>query len=121
MPVLEDEWDRIAWDVPIHGVSDLDDCSAEPAYVNLKPSRIGSAEAVFDVIETCYDRGVHLYGGGQFELSIGRSHLHALASLYYPDATNDVAPHGYNDPTPRQGLPRSPLSPPTNPVGLQWN
>jgi len=120
-PVLDDEWDRIAWDVPIHGVSDLEERPVEPAVINLKPSRIGSAESVFDVISACNDRGIALYGGGQFELSIGRAHLHALASLYYPDATNDVAPRGYNDPTPRTGLPGSPLSPPTAPIGLEWD
>jgi hypothetical protein len=119
-PILEDEWDRISWDVPIHGVSDLDDRPVEPTVINFKPSRIGSLESVFDVLEACRERDIALYGGGQYELSVGRAHLHALASLYYPDATNDIAPAPYNEPEPRSGLPKSPLAPPATSQGLEW-
>ena len=51
-----------------------------------------------------------LYGGGQFELGVGRGQIQLLASLFHPDAPNDVAPGGYNDPEPASGLPRSPLA-----------
>lgn len=61
-----------------------------------------------------------MYGGGQTELSVGRQHLHAFASLFYPNAPNDIAPSAYNDPEPMPGLPRNPLPPPTDPRGLEW-
>ena len=41
-------------------------------------------------------RGIALYGGGQFELGAGVAQIQALASLFYPDAPNDVAPVGSN-------------------------
>ena len=62
-----------------------------------------------------------MFGGGQFELDVGREHLHAIASLFYPDAPNDIAPAGYNDPEPQDDLPTSPLGAPDNPRGLEWN
>jgi hypothetical protein len=119
-PILDGEFDRISWDVPIHGVADLDDRPVEPTVINFKPSRIGSLEAVFDVLEACQNRDIALYGGGQYELSVGRQHLHALASLYYPEATNDIAPAAYNEPEPRSGLPKSPLDPPAASAGFEW-
>ena len=61
-----------------------------------------------------------LYGGGQFELGVGRGQIQALASLFYADSANDVAPGGYNAPAPVEGLPRSPLEPPARPDGFSW-
>jgi len=52
-----------------------------------------------------------MYGGGQFELGVGRRHIQVLASLLYPEGPNDVAPGEYNTGTPRPG-PHSPLPPP---------
>ena len=37
-----------------------------------------------------------LYGGGQFELGIGRVQIQELASLFHPDMPNDVAPAAFN-------------------------
>jgi hypothetical protein len=51
-----------------------------------------------------------MYGGGQFELGPGRGHIQTLASLFYADAPNDVAPSEYNEGMARAGLPQSPLS-----------
>ena len=39
---------------------------------------------------------MELYGGGQFELGVGRDQIEALASLFYPDGPNDVAPREYH-------------------------
>jgi len=58
-----------------------------------------------------------MYGGGQFELGPGRPQIQALASLFYADSPNDVAPSEYNVGGPRAGLPRSPLDI-TRDVGL---
>ena len=49
------------------------------------------------------------YGGGQFELGVGRGHIQYLAALFHPDTPNDVAPGGFNLPDPTPGLPSSPL------------
>jgi len=61
-----------------------------------------------------------MYGGGQFELGVGRGGIQALASLFYPDAPNDVAPGGYNAATLPEDLPTTPLDPPTDPSGYRW-
>jgi hypothetical protein len=119
-PLFEGHEGRVSWDYPIHGVESVEPLPWEPEWLNVKPSRFGTVRSLFETIEYCRARGIDCYGGGQFELGVGREHLHALASLFYPDAPNDVAPAGYNDPAPASGLPPSPLSPPGDPDGLAW-
>jgi hypothetical protein len=119
-PLFENERERVSWDYPIRGVDTVENLPWEPDWLNIKPSRFGSVESLLDTIEYCNERDIRLYGGGQFELGVGRQHLHTLASLFYPDGPNDVAPRGYNDPEPGADLPASPLSPPTAPAGLEW-
>ena len=109
---------RISWDAPIHSAADLDRLPFPPRALNIKPSRFGSVRALFDCLDTCRDREIACYGGGQFELGPGRAQIQALASLFYPDAPNDVAPGAYNEPEPRPGLPRSPLAPPPDIPGF---
>ena len=118
---LLDARDRLSWDAPIHSLADVDALARPPRYLNIKPSRFGTVAAVLDCIQTCRQRGVTLYGGGQFELHAGRGQIQQLASLFYPDAPNDVAPPAYNDPTPRAGLPQSPLMPPAPRPGFGWS
>jgi len=118
LAALEPHRDRVAWDAPIHGVADVEGLPWEPAWLNVKPSRFGSVRSLFDTIEYCEERAISMYGGGQFELDVGREHVQSLASLFYPDSPNDVAPAGYNDPAPAAGLPSSPLEPPAGPRGL---
>jgi hypothetical protein len=67
---------------------------------------------VLECIEHCDASGIHMYGGGQFELGVGRRHIQVLASLFYADTPNDVAPSEYNSGGPRSGLPQSPLPSP---------
>jgi hypothetical protein len=50
-----------------------------------------------------------MYGGGQFELGPGRRQIQKIASAFYPDGPNDVAPSAYNEGPPTADLPRSPL------------
>ena len=52
--------------------------------LNVKPSRFGSLSALLDCVERAQAAGMVLYGGGQFELGIGRDQIQALASLLYP-------------------------------------
>jgi hypothetical protein len=119
-PLFDGHEHRVTWDFPITGVESIEELPFQPEWLNIKPSRFGSVESLFDSIEYCVERGIGMYGGGQTELSVGREHIHALASLFYPGGPNDIAPRGYNDPEPSPGLPTSPLSPPSAPRGLEW-
>ncbi len=118
--LLEAVQHRLSWDAVIHSYADVESLPFPPRWLNIKPSRFGSIERLLDCIDRCRARGVQLYGGGQFELGIGRGQIQALASVFYPDGPNDVAPPAYNEPVPRPGLPRSPLPPPAEPVGFYW-
>ncbi|WP_226011586.1 hypothetical protein [Halomicrobium salinisoli] len=119
-PVLDGHEARVTWDYPITGVESVRELPFEPEWLNMKPSRCGTVESVLALIDYCEREGIDLYGGGQFELGVGRGQLHALASLCYPDAPNDVAPAAYNDPEPQSGLPSSPLAPPAESAGFGW-
>jgi L-alanine-DL-glutamate epimerase-like enolase superfamily enzyme len=119
-PYLEPERDRVTWDAPIHGVADIEALEWAPKMVNVKPSRVGGVSNLFEVYDYCDERGIGMYGGGQFELGVGRGHIQLLASLFHPDTPNDVAPSGYNDAQPREGLPSSPLAPQAHDRGFRW-
>ena len=112
--------DRISWDAPVHGVDDLRELPFAPNWCNVKPSRFGTVQSLFDTIEYCEAEDIQMYGGGQSELCVGRGHIQLLASLFYPDCPNDVAPRSYNEPDVRDELRASPLEPPANPVGMEW-
>ena len=107
--VLAAAKERLSWDAPIHSVADIERLEWEPRHLNIKPSRFGSVRNLLDAIDYCRARGIAMYGGGQFELGPGRGHVQRLASLFYAEAPNDVAPGVYNEGGPRPGLPQSPL------------
>jgi hypothetical protein len=88
--------------------------------VNIKPSRLGSLRDLMAAYDHCAERNIGMYGGGQFELGPGRGHIQYLASLFHPDTPNDVAPGGYNDNDPPDGLPASPLPPRPAATGFRW-
>lgn len=119
-PVLAPHRDRITWDAPIHSVADVEALPFPPRTLNSKPSRFGYLRGLLDFYDYCAERGIGLYGGGMFELGPGRGQIQYLASLFHPDAPNDVAPGAYNEPEPREGLPHSPLEPAPSPTGFQW-
>ena len=110
--VLRGHEGRMSFDAPIHSVADVNALPVQPGWLNIKPSRFGTTERLLECIEHCAANGIQLYGGGQFELGVGRRHIQVLASLFYPDGPNDVAPSEYNLGEPRPGLPQSPLDPP---------
>ncbi|HWG57330.1 MAG TPA: hypothetical protein VNT58_12510 [Gaiellaceae bacterium] len=118
-PVLEPHLDRLTWDFPIHSVADVDALEHPPRCLNSKPSRFGSVRNLFDFYDACFERGIEIYGGGQFELGPGRGQIQHLASLFHPDAPNDVAPGVYNEGGPRSGLPQSPLPPASRDAGFR--
>jgi len=120
-PVFESHENRVSWDYPIQGIDSVESLPWVPEWLNIKPSRFGTVQSLLDTIEYAQKRDIRLYGGGQFELDVGREQLHALASLFYPDGPNDIAPIGYNDPEPDDGLAESPLPVPDSPSGLEWS
>jgi L-alanine-DL-glutamate epimerase-like enolase superfamily enzyme len=109
--VLESYRDRITWDAPIHSVADVEALPFAPRTLNVKPSRFGQLRELLAFYDYCAERRIGLYGGGQFELGPGRGQIQALASLFNPDSPNDVAPGGYNETEPPDGLEISPLEP----------
>ncbi len=115
--IVESHKERLSWDYPITGVDSVEALPYPPNWLNVKPSRFGSVESLFETLAYAEREGIQLYGGGQFELDVGRAHIQALASLFYPEGPNDVAPGVYNDPELPQELPASPLEP-GDPVGL---
>jgi L-alanine-DL-glutamate epimerase-like enolase superfamily enzyme len=113
--------ERLSFDAPIHSLADVDALPVRVRWLNIKPSRFGTLRRLLECIDACEERGIVMYGGGQFELGVGRGQIQALASLFYPGAPNDVAPGEYNELEPREGLPRSPLPPPEHPAGFSFD
>src|SRR3954453_12156295 len=120
-PVLEPHRHRITWDAIIHSIDDIESLPFPPKMVNIKPSRFGGLPELFGAYDYCEQRGIRAYGGGQYELGVGRGHIQYLASLFHPDTPNDVAPAGYNDPSVQDGLPSSPLRPRIAATGFRWD
>ena len=118
--VLAGHRERFSWDANIHSIADIESLPYPPRMVNIKPSRLGGLENLLDAYDHCAERGIGNYGGGQFELGVGRGQNQYLASLFHADAPNDVAPTGYNVPEPPRGLPDSPLAPSPAPLGFRW-
>jgi L-alanine-DL-glutamate epimerase-like enolase superfamily enzyme len=120
--LLEPHRDRITWDANIHSIADIEGLPFPPQMVNLKPSRLGGIKPLFDAYDYTAERGIGAYGGGQFELGVGRGQIQYLASIFHPDTPNDVAPGGYNDPAlaTKPGLPSSPLQPAIDALGFRW-
>ena len=119
--LFEGRGERIAWDAPMTSLEAVRDRPLESGWVNIKPSRFGRIETVLDVISHCEEHDISLYGGGQFELGIGREQIQALASVCYPEGPNDVAPGGFNSPFVIEGIETSPLTPPTDVHGFGFS
>jgi L-alanine-DL-glutamate epimerase-like enolase superfamily enzyme len=118
--VLAAHRERFSWDAPIHSIEDIESLPYPPRMVNVKPSRIGGLRDLCDTYDFCAGRGIGNYGGGQFELGVGREQIQYLASLFHGDAPNDVAPTGFNLPDPVAGLPSTPLAATPAAVGFRW-
>jgi hypothetical protein len=120
-PVLEPVRDRLTWDAPIHSIADIEALPWEPKMVNIKPSRVGGLRELCATYDYCAEHGIGAYGGGQWELGVGRGQIQVLASLFPPDTPNDTAPRGYNEAEPPEGLPVSPAEPRLSPTGFRWD
>jgi L-alanine-DL-glutamate epimerase-like enolase superfamily enzyme len=119
-PVLEPHQDRITWDANIHSVEDIAGLPFPPRMVNVKPSRLGGLRPLLAAYEYCEANDIMMYGGGQFELGVGRGQIQYLAAIFHPDGPNDVAPGGYNFVQPPEGLPASPLPVLASATGFRW-
>jgi L-alanine-DL-glutamate epimerase-like enolase superfamily enzyme len=113
--------ERFSWDAPIHSIADIEALPYPPRMVNIKPSRLGGLRNLLDAYDYCAERGIGNYGGGQFELGVGRGQNQYLASMFHADAPNDVAPTGFNLPQTPPGLPESPLAPAPAGRGFRWS
>ena len=83
-PILEPVRDRLTWDAPIHSIADIEALPWPPKMVNIKPSRIGGLRELCETYDYCAERGIGAYGGGQWELGVGRGQIQDLASLFTP-------------------------------------
>jgi L-alanine-DL-glutamate epimerase-like enolase superfamily enzyme len=118
--ILAPHRERFSWDAIIHSIADIESLPYPPRMVNVKPSRLGGLRSLLDAYDYCAERSIGNYGGGQFELGVGRGQNQYLASMFHPDAPNDVAPSAFNLPDPPAGLPSSPLAPAPAPTGFRW-
>jgi len=119
-PVLDEYADRVSWDAPITDVESIRNLPWEPTALNIKPCRSGTLESLCRILEYGLQHDVELYGGGMFELDAGRAHSQALASLFYPNGPNDLAPPAYHTYRADKSYPSSPLEPPAQPTGIGW-
>lgn len=118
--VLEPYHDRIAWDVPVRTPDDIVRLPIPPRAINIKPARHGTLRRLFDVYDYCAERAIPTYAGGMAEIGPGRGQNQYLASIFHPEAPNDIAPIPYNDHDPPRDLPTSPLDPSPSTIGFQW-
>jgi hypothetical protein len=107
--------DRITWDSPMRSIADIQTLASVPRWINIKPSRFGSLEALCAAYDFCAEQGIGVYAGGMFELGPGRGQAQYLACVFHPDAPNDIAPAGYDDTAPGDGRPVPPDGLPSNP------
>ena len=118
--LLEPHRGRITWDANIHSIDDIENLPFPPKMVNLKPSRLGGVKPLFDAYDYTAERGIGAYGGGQFELGVGRGQIQYLASIFHPGTPNDTSPSGFHVVDPPPGLPTSPLPPAPAATGFRW-
>lgn len=107
--LLQERGSRIAWDAPIHSMADVDAMPLPADALNIKPSRFGTLELLSAAYEACEQRGLPTYGGGQFELGVGRRQIQLLAALFHPRGSNDVASRGYHSLASTEPRPASPM------------
>ena len=117
---LGDHLERVSYDSPIRSAADIGATPLAGRVVNVKPSRIGSLRALFEVYARCARERRPMYGGGMGELGVGRGQIELLAGLFHADAPNDVAPSAYNEDDPAGQLPPSPLAPRPAAAGFRW-
>ena len=56
-PILEPQAARITWDAPIHSIEDIEAVPWPPRTINIKPSRFGAVQRLFDAYDYCAEKG----------------------------------------------------------------
>lgn len=118
LDLLRERGALVSWDAPIHSVCDLERMPIAPRHLNIKPSRCGQVSVLCELYDECLERGLSLYGGGQFELGVGRTQIQQLAALFHSGGANDVAPRGYHVLESDEPRPASPLELPPEAPGF---
>ena len=118
--VLRPYHDRVSWDVPVRTGEDIAQLPIPPRAVNIKPARHGTLGNLLEVYDYCAEHEIPTYAGGMGEIGPGRGQNQYLASMFHPDAPNDIAPTAYNDCELPVDLPKSPLDPAPSTVGFTW-
>src|SRR5262249_34917508 len=85
---------QLSFDAPLTAARELATLPTRPAFVNLKPGRMGGVLEVVACAERCAAEGVGIYVGGMFEVGIGRAQLRTPGALLSPEGPNDSAPIG---------------------------
>ena len=81
----------------IHEWGDVEALPFAPRRLNCKPSRFGSIRRLFDFYDALRpSTGSRCTAAASSSSAPGRAQIQLLASLFHPDAPNDVAPGGYN-------------------------
>jgi L-alanine-DL-glutamate epimerase-like enolase superfamily enzyme len=83
---------RLSFDIWITSVPALGGLPARPVAINVKPGRMGGVLEALECVARCAEQGIAVYMGGMFEVGVGRGQLRALASIFSPEAPNDIAP-----------------------------
>ena len=96
--ILEPAAGRLSWDAPVHSLADVLRPAVRPVRVlNIKPSRFGTPGAAASRrIEPASARASRCTAAASSSSGPGRYQIQALASLFYPDGGNDVAPGAFN-------------------------
>jgi hypothetical protein len=115
---LEPYLDRVTWDLRVRDPRDIDTLPIPPRAINVKPARLGTLRRLFDTYDLCEARRLPMYGGGMGEIGPGRTQNQYLASLFHPDAPNDLAPVPCNEAELALDLPASPLLVQASETGL---
>ena len=109
----------MTWDAVIHSVADIEALPWPPKTVNVKPSRFGSIERLFAAYDYCEAQGIGAYGGGQFELGVGRGQIQSWLRCSTPTPRTTSRPAASTSPSPQPGLPSSPLTVTPRETGFQ--
>jgi L-alanine-DL-glutamate epimerase-like enolase superfamily enzyme len=102
---------RVSYDAPVTTVESIGARPLDVGIVNVKPCRVGRLDELSRLYAHCESEGIRMYNGGMGELGPGRGQAQLLASLFHPDAPNDIAPSEFNLTDPPPDLPASPLDP----------
>jgi len=99
----------LSWDAAIYSTIEIE--ALAPQAINVSPPRFGWWKRLLDAYDLCDAREVLCYAGTCGELGAGLEQLQYLASLFHPEAPNQVAPPLFLAGGPGAGEP-----PPLNPL-----